>query len=561
MPKKASKSSGLRLRITTKFNLLSISLILVTSVGIAGYILHRDLSNKHGDLLAHGRSIAEIVAQNSEYGIYTEDQGYLATLLESALSDDYIAYAAVYNNDNKQIISRSDDSEFKVDESARILGWNMNIRSGKERVFVSNNGNKYTDIVIPVTISSDDPLDSEQIIAGNNSSDVIGFVQLGLSHKQFQVRTDQFLRSSILFTLAVLMVGSIITVVLSRQIASPISRLALVTKDVSDGNFDHTVKIKTNDEIGEFSEAFDLMLQRLRHYRSEVEEYQRTLEDKVELRTQELHRAMDKAVNLAKEAQAANVSKSEFLANMSHELRTPLNHIIGFTELVLDDDCHTLTDVQKEYLQDVLQSGKHLLSLINDILDLSKVEAGKQDLTVSDVILKSVLESSLVMFKEKSLKHNITLSLNLDGAPTSIAADERKLKQILYNLLSNAVKFTPDGGAVSLHAFSLRRKNGGFALDNGRNMFVPAHIRNKITESGSFLMLMVEDTGIGINKENTDLIFEPFEQAESAANRRFQGTGLGLSLTKKLVEIHTGAIWAESRGENKGSIFNVMLPV
>ena len=561
MVQNKSNSPKFRWKITTKFNLLSISLILITSIGIAGYILHRDVSNNYGDLLAHGRSIAEIVAQNSEYGIYTEDQDYLAVLLESALSDDYIAYAAVYNGENKMIISRSDDPENVIDEAANLIGKNLNFRSGKEHIFSSINGNKYTDIVIPVNVSSEDILDVEVSSTSNSTGKIIGFVQLGLSHELFKIRTDQFLRSGMLFTVAVLVIGSIITVLMSRQIASPISKLALVTKDVSDGNFDHEFKIKTNDEIGELSEAFDLMLQRLRCYRDEVEEYQRTLEDKVELRTQELHLAMDKAVKLAKEAQAANVSKSEFLANMSHELRTPLNHIIGFTELVLDDDCRTLTDTQKEYLQDVLQGGKHLLSLINDILDLSKVEAGKQKLSVSDVKLNSVLENSLVMFKEKTLKHGITLSIIKHDVPSSIAADERKLKQILYNLLSNAVKFTPDGGSVSLHAFPLRRQNGSFVQDNGKNMFVPVKVRDRVSESGSFIMLMVEDTGIGLSRENVELIFEPFEQVESAANRRFQGTGLGLSLTKKLVELHSGAIWAESRGEGKGSIFNILMPL
>ncbi len=303
------------------------------------------------------------------------------------------------------------------------------------------------------------------------------------------------------------------------------------------------------------------MLGRLRCYREEVIEYQHTLEQKVDARTQELHQAMDKALQLAHEAQSANISKSEFLANMSHELRTPLNHIMGFTELVLDDDAKTLVDTQKEYLHDVLQSSKHLLSLINDILDISKVEAGKQEISVSDVNLKHVLESSLVMFKEKSLKHGIKLSLDTDGIPMSIAADERKLKQVLYNLLSNAVKFTPDGGSVSLYAFALHRENGSFMRNNGKTLYVPSHIHEEVSASGSFVLLSVEDTGIGINRDNQGMIFEPFEQVESSSDRRFQGTGLGLSLTKKLVDLHSGAIWVESEGEGKGSIFNVMIPV
>lgn len=561
MTTKASKTSKFKWSITWKFNLLSISLILITSVGIAGYILRRDINNKYDDLLAHGHSIAEIVAHNSEYAIYTEDQDYLVILLESALSDDHVAYAAVYSSDSRKLISRSEDPHLMVEDIARLLGRDMSRRSIRERLFTTVDGKEYTDIVIPVTIRPDNMLGEDYSGIDDKNDTTIGFVQLGLSHEQFRARMKQFLLSGILFTVIVLSIGILITVLLSRQIVSPITNLAKAVKDVSDGKFDHEIKIKTNDEVAELSIAFNLMLGRLRCYREEVVEYQHTLEQKVDLRTEELHRAMDKALQLAYEAQSANIAKSEFLANMSHELRTPLNHIIGFTELVLDDDAKTLNDTQKEYLHDVLQSSKHLLALINDILDLSKVEAGKQELSVSDVNLKHVLESSLVMFKEKSLKHGIKLSLDTDGIPVSIAADERKLKQILYNLLSNAVKFTPDGGSVNLYALSLQRENGSFVRNNGRTLYVPGHVREEVSESGFFVLLSIEDTGIGISRDNQGMIFEPFEQVESASNRRFHGTGLGLSLTKKLVDLHTGAIWVESEGEGKGSVFNVMIPV
>lgn len=561
MTNSAPKRQRYKWKITTKFNLLSISLILVTSMGIAGYILRRDVNNKYDDLLAHGRSIAQIVSNNSEYGIYTEDQDYLATLLESALLDDYVAYAAVYNHESRKLISRSEDPFLMVEDIARLLGRDMHKRSARERLFRTANGKQYTDIVIPVTINPDDVFSGDYSGADGRASRTVGFVQLGLSHELFQARMEKFLWSGLLFTLSVLLIGSLVTVVMSRQIVSPITDLAVIAKGVSDGDFDHEVKIRTNDETAELSLAFNLMLGRLRCYREEVEGYQRTLEEKVDLRTQELHRAMDKALQLANEAQNANIAKSEFLANMSHELRTPLNHIMGFTELVLDDDAKTLTSIQKEYLHDVLQSSKHLLSLINDILDLSKVEAGKQELSVTDVNLKHVLENSLVMFKEKILKHHISMSLDTDGIPASIAADERKLKQILYNLLSNAVKFTPDGGSVGLYAHLLRRENGSFARENGKPVHIPDRIREGFAESGSFVLVSVEDTGIGISRENQEKIFEPFEQVESASNRRFQGTGLGLSLTKKLVDLHAGAIWVESEGEGKGSIFNVMIPV
>ena len=243
----------------------------------------------------------------------------------------------------------------------------------------------------------------------------------------------------------------------------------------------------------------------------------------------------------------ANQAKSDFLANMSHELRTPLNHIIGFTELVLDKNFGELNETQSEYLTDVHTSSKHLLSLINDILDLSKVEAGKQELQLSAVNLKMLLEDSLVMVKEKAIKHSIQTSVDTSGIPDTIHADERMLKQIIYNLLSNAVKFSPDGGTVSLTARPCVLNEADDSTNNG--------------DRKQGVKISVSDTGIGLKPQDLDFIFNPFDQVENSMSRRFQGTGLGLSLTKSLVELHSGKIWAQSEGEGKGSTFSFIIPV
>jgi PAS domain S-box-containing protein len=246
------------------------------------------------------------------------------------------------------------------------------------------------------------------------------------------------------------------------------------------------------------------------------------------------------------EAEAASRAKSQFLANMSHELRTPLNHIIGFTELVLDKRFGDLNKTQEEYLEDVRNSSNHLLSLINDILDLSKIEAGKIEYDPTEVPIRDMLTSSLVMIKEKALNHGIKTTTEFNGIPEFIQADERKLKQIMYNLLSNAVKFTPDGGEVSVTA---KRYNVN-STDNS----------STTGNSNGGILINISDTGIGLKSEDLNRIFNPFEQVENSISRKFQGTGLGLSLTKKLVELHGGKIWAESEGEGKGTSFIFMIP-
>lgn len=235
-------------------------------------------------------------------------------------------------------------------------------------------------------------------------------------------------------------------------------------------------------------------------------------------------------------AEAANRAKSEFLANMSHELRTPMNAIMGFSQVLQRQFFGELNEKQAEYVNDILESSGHLLSLINDILDLSKVEAGKTELDqLSTMVLKSLLENSLVMIKEKALKHDISLDLRLPDelSDLEILADERKLKQIMFNLLSNAAKFTPDGGAITVEA---SKKDGEVTIS-------------------------VSDTGIGITPKEQEKVFEKFYQASSSISGKTPGTGLGLALAKDLVELHGGKIRVESDGKNTGSRFSFTLPI
>ncbi len=226
----------------------------------------------------------------------------------------------------------------------------------------------------------------------------------------------------------------------------------------------------------------------------------------------------------------ANRHKSEFLANMSHELRTPLNAIIGFSEVLLQGIFGEVNEKQREYLDDVLSSGKHLLSLINDILDLSKIEAGRMELELSTFSLADALESGMTIVQERATRHGITLSTIVPDDLPSIEADERKVKQILYNLLSNAVKFTPDGGRIEVRA----------GVEDG------------------IVRIDVTDTGIGIAPEDQGKVFEEFQQVGRERSR--EGTGLGLTLTKRFVELHGGRIWVESV-PGTGSTFTFTLPL
>jgi PAS domain S-box-containing protein len=232
-------------------------------------------------------------------------------------------------------------------------------------------------------------------------------------------------------------------------------------------------------------------------------------------------------------AEKTNLAKSDFLANMSHELRTPLNSVIGFSEVLQDQVFGPINEKQQEYVSNILTSGRHLLSLINDILDLSKVESGKMKLELSTFSLRETVDASLMMLMEKALKNGLYIHIDIaPQADVQIVADQRKLKQILFNLLSNAVKFTPKGGTVEVSA----------ARDT------------------DLIKITVADTGVGISEEDIPKLFQTFTQLESVYTKEFEGTGLGLALNKQLVELHGGRIWVESQS-GVGSKFMFTIPL
>ena len=224
-------------------------------------------------------------------------------------------------------------------------------------------------------------------------------------------------------------------------------------------------------------------------------------------------------------------AKSEFLANMSHELRTPLNAILGFSDVLRQQLFGPLNDKQQEYMSDVNESGRHLLNLINDILDLSKVEAGKYELEATRFSLPETLRSSLVMVRERAIKHGVTMTLLMTEDLADVVADERKVRQVLLNLLSNAVKFTPEGGTIQLSA----------------------------ARDGESVRISIRDSGVGISPEDQAKIFEEFQQAKHG-RRVEESTGLGLTLSKRFVELHGGRIWVESE-PGRGSTFSFTLPL
>jgi signal transduction histidine kinase len=286
---------------------------------------------------------------------------------------------------------------------------------------------------------------------------------------------------------------------ISWSVIGPVQRMDARLKEITSGDFSGRVEIPNRDELGALAGNLNRMSEELGRLYQQIE--------------------------------AASRHKSEFLANMSHELRTPLNAIIGFSEVLLERMFGELNAKQEEYLNDILTSGRHLLSLINDILDLSKVEAGKMELELSAFNLPASLDGCLSLVRERATRHGIGLALTADERVGEVVADERKVRQVVLNLLSNAVKFTPEGGRVAV----------GLTQGNGE------------------VEIAVSDTGIGIAPEDLAAVFEEFRQVGSDQARKSEGTGLGLALARRFVELHGGRIWLASE-IGKGSTFTFTIP-
>jgi signal transduction histidine kinase/DNA-binding response OmpR family regulator len=541
-------AASIRLSLATKFNLLAIALVLITSLGIALFVVRQKRVDTYRALVNHGRAVAAMVAQNSEYGIYTENEAFLSHIIDSLAVDAQIAYVTIWNQDLQVLLSKHLHAGVQIPSTLQPQHGPMLLKKIHYSEFLNEaNGQLYIDILAPVlSQAKSETTDTVlQFKPHTEQQQIIGYVQLGLTQQELRSHIRQFLLSTVFFTSALVLLGVILTLLLTRRITSPLHTLAQAAHAISEGQLDHHIVTMPNDEVADLAQAFNHMLARLRDYRTQVAAHHRTLEEKVVQRTLELQKAMQNAHDMARKAEDANRAKSQFLANMSHEIRTPMNGVLGMTELLLHT---TLTDRQRMFADTVRRSGENLLAIINDILDFSKIEAGRLELECVPINVHQIVEETVELFVESVHRKGIELAYLVDSQiPLGLLGDPMRLRQILTNLLGNAVKFT-DHGEVVLEVSQHTAHGPGATSTDGPD------------DTAITLLCKVRDTGIGIAPEMQAQIFDSFAQVDGSMTRKYGGTGLGLTIVKQLTEMMGGRVGVESTpGQGSTFWFTVVL--
>jgi len=482
------------------------------------FIMDRQQSFLHAQSIEQANSLAHALAVNSTPWVISDDIQGLSELIASLTRYPELRYVMILSPQGKVLgHTRNENVGLYVNDptSQRL----MNAEPVPLQLVINR---QIVDVAVPIQV--------------NNI--LVGWSRVCLGQENIRAASENILRNGAIYVFIAMLPTFLIAYFMALGIGRGLHHLVTVADAIRKGARDVRVSLNRDDEIGRLGNDFNQMLNSIVSHEKainlaheELEKHKNHLEELVKERTKELGDS-NNALEIAKEkAEAADRLKSAFLATMSHELRTPLNSIIGFTGIMLQGLAGPLNDEQTKQLGMVQSSARHLLNLINDILDISKIEAGQLEMASELFDMRTVIQKVMRTVTPLAEKKRLVLVSEVAPEVGQITSDQRRVEQILINLLNNAIKFTEHG-----------------------------EVRIESEVRGSWLMTRVIDTGIGVKPEGMDALFEPFRQVDAGLARQHEGTGLGLSICQKLVEMLGGAIWAESEW-GVGSTFTFTLPV
>ena len=510
-----------------------IPIVLALFLLLGGISLWWQKGLAEEEFMKRGQTMAANLAYSSELGVLAEDGRLLQSAMRAVVGDPDVAYVIIYREDGRILVVGGRQvgeltgltSERSAEEKPRLQG-----RQPFSKTVVREGG-RYVESYAPIVSEVRTP---QELLIGSLGQGLgqarqekqrsIGTVRIGLSLQSVETHFAGLLKLWGGLTVVFLVLSTVAIYFFSRRITRPIKQLTDEAEKIAAGQCWVKVEMDSRDEIGRLANSFNEMVTILQQNEAALQRHAEELKQRVDERTQELQ-----AANL--ELEAASRHKSQFLANMSHELRTPLNAILGYTELILDKIYGEVPGKVRDALQRLDKSGHHLLGLINDVLDLSKIEAGQLTLALTDYSMRDVVQTVITAVEPLAAEKTLALKVTVPPDLPLARGDERRLTQVLLNLIGNAIKFTEVG-----------------------------EVRVQTTASNGAFLVSVADTGPGISGADQEKIFEEFQQVDSSNTRKKGGSGLGLSIAKKIIELHGGRIWVES-SLGKGSTFSFTLPI
>lgn len=529
------------LRLTTKFNILTITLILITAAGICTFIVRSQISHSYNNLVRHGLSITAIIAQNCEYGIYTEDKEYIWQVAKSLVVDDDIAYVCFYKRKQK-LICKSFKYEIAMPELNHYRNSLHSLKIRNEEFINEKDGLRYIDIFAPIVsiVNTRSTQAFEDNMRGTHKK-IIGYMQLGLTQSGLHKRVHRIIVSTMVFTFVCVIVGVAVTIFLTKRITSPIRELNVATWKISLGILGQRIDIKSHDEISELAKSFNYMLEQLRAYRSQVEERTNELTGANRIMANEIaerQRTERMLEQKTKELSRSNSELEQFAYIVSHDLQEPLRKVMAFGERLITKCGETISNDGKEYVERMQSASERMKTLITDLLAYSRVKTKAQPFTQVD--LGKVAQEVLSDLEVKIEKTGGCVKI---GDLPTIEADPLQMRQLFQNLIGNALKF--------------HRKDESPVVEVQASIMECQDKKNKYLHT-RLCQITVEDNGIGFDEKYAERIFGIFQRLHG--RDEYEGTGIGLAICQKIAERHGGDIKAKS-ALGKGAKFIITLPM